>query len=76
MKTVLSVACIALLPVTVTAQTTVYHCADPRGQPVFSDHPCGGHEQLGEMHGLSLDKSTRQAILAQGFCAWGTGINA
>ena len=41
MKTVLSVTCIALLPVTVTAQTTVYHCADPRGQPVFSDHPCG-----------------------------------
>ena len=37
--------------------------------------PCGGHEQLGEMHGLSLDKSIRQAILAQGFCAWGTGIN-
>jgi hypothetical protein len=38
--------------------------------------PCGGQEQLSDMHGLFLDKSARQAILTEGFSAWGNGINA
>ena len=38
--------------------------------------PCGAHEQLSEMHGLSWDKSARQAILTRGFFAWGNGVNA
>jgi len=37
--------------------------------------PCGAHEQLSEMHGLSWDKSARQAILERGFFAWGNGVN-
>ena len=36
--------------------------------------PDGAHEVLKAMHGIKLDEALRQAILADGFYAWGAGI--
>jgi len=37
--------------------------------------PDGAHEMLKTMHGIKLDEVLRQAILANGFFAWGAGIH-
>ncbi len=36
--------------------------------------PDGAHEVLKTMHGIKLDESLRQMVLAKGFYAWGAGI--
>ena len=36
--------------------------------------PDGAHEVLKAMHGIKLEESLRQAVLANGFYAWGAGI--
>lgn len=36
--------------------------------------PNGAHEVLTEMHGVRLEKSTREAVQLHGFAAWGIGI--
>lgn len=36
--------------------------------------PDGAHEKLTTMHGIRLDTKLQQAILRDGFYAWGTGI--
>lgn len=37
--------------------------------------PNGAHEILKPMHGIHLDASLREALLRDGFYAWGTGIH-
>lgn len=37
--------------------------------------PDGAHEVLRPMHGIRLDETLRQAMLAKGFYAWGLGIH-
>ncbi len=37
--------------------------------------PDGAHEVLIPMHGVRLDEAQRQALIAKGFYAWGTGIH-
>ncbi|WP_420473796.1 hypothetical protein [Noviherbaspirillum sp. ST9] len=37
--------------------------------------PDGAHETLVSMHGITLDEPLRQAILGDGFFAWGNGIH-
>lgn len=70
MKKAVLCAALVLTVQTATGQEVYYRCEDPRGQPVFSQRPCGDNAEVGTLSGQmaqerrEADKATWDRVAA------------